>query len=97
MKLIIASLLFWGLNAFANAPSIRGFNLVDNDSIKFDSAATPTDPKTPEQIAVDHAKRLGANHVILNVRAIMKGGHGHEIIRHDCWHPSHIFCLWTQW
>ncbi|OFZ29051.1 MAG: hypothetical protein A2622_13240 [Bdellovibrionales bacterium RIFCSPHIGHO2_01_FULL_40_29] len=80
MKLIIASLLFWGLNAFANAPSIRGFNLVDNDSIKFDSAATPTDPKTPAQIAVDHAKRLGANHVILNVRAIMKGGHGNEII-----------------
>ncbi len=80
MKLFFAiAFLFSGL-VFADGPLVRGFNLVDNDLIKYDSAETETDPKTPAQIAVDHAKRLGANHIILNVRAIMKGGHGNEII-----------------
>ncbi len=80
MKLFFTATFLFCTCVFANAPLVRGFNLVDNDIIKYDSAETEASPKTSAQIAVDQAARLGANHVILNVRAMMKGGHGNEII-----------------
>ncbi len=58
--------------------TIRGFNLIENAPyVVFDASDTE---KTPAQLAVDKAKRLGANHVILNLKATMKGPRSSEII-----------------
>lgn len=78
MKLItfLFTLLF-SLSAQA-ADLVKGFNLTENDSFPYD--ASTEGAKTPAQEAVDHAKRLGANHIILNVRASMVGPFATEVV-----------------
>lgn len=61
-------------------PYIAGFNLTEDGGSFLYDAANPGQPKTQAQVAVDQAKRLGANHIILNVRATMKGPFSTEII-----------------
>lgn len=62
------------------APQIvKGFNLVEDDKLVFDATAAGQQ-KTPAQLAVDQAKLLGANHILLNVRATMPGPKSNEII-----------------
>lgn len=58
--------------------SVKGFNLSESDGFVYD-AATSGAP-TPAMIAVDEAKRLGSNHVILNVRGKMVGPESTEVI-----------------
>lgn len=77
-KLVISVLIFSApTSAFAKL--VAGFNLTETDGFLYD-AATGTAPKTLAQIAVDEAKRLGSNHIILNVRATMRGPFSTEII-----------------
>ncbi len=61
------------------ASYVAGFNLTESEGFLYD-ASVGTAPKTLAQQAVDQAKGLGANHVILNVRAIMKGPYSSEVI-----------------
>lgn len=69
------------LSAFAaDFATVKGFNLVENAPLLFDANADATAAKTPAQIAVDKAKALGANHIILNLKATMKGPRSSEII-----------------
>lgn len=75
---IIWLLLLLSADAFA-FETVRGFNLSESDEFFYD-ANVDGQPKTPAQLAVDEAKRLGANHVILNVRAIMRGPRSTEIV-----------------
>lgn len=58
---------------------VKGFNLSESEGYPYD-ASDGNGQKTPAQIAVDHAIRLGANHIILNVRAKMIGPFSMEII-----------------
>lgn len=70
------------LALFAALPSmaqIGGFNLTENTGFNYD-AAPAGQSKKPAQTAVDEIKRLGGKHVILNVRAIMKGPRSTEIV-----------------
>lgn len=80
MKKIVLSLiacLF--LASIAEARYTAGFNLTENDGYPYDAAVGDA-PKTLAQQAVDDAKRLGANHIILNVRAKMTGPYSNEVI-----------------
>ncbi|MCB9025525.1 MAG: hypothetical protein H6625_04340 [Bdellovibrionaceae bacterium] len=56
---------------------VRGFNLIESDSFLFDAQDKS---KSDAQIAVDEAKALGANHIILNVRATMTGPYSNELV-----------------
>lgn len=80
MKAIIGTLIAVILTSAAQAADvttmIKGFNLVENAPYLYD--ASPTE-KTHAQIAVDKAKALGANHIILNLKATMKGPRSSEI------------------
>ena len=58
--------------------TVKGFNLTETRDFKYD-AAEGGGGKTPAQLAVDQALRLGANHIILNVQAIMVGPYSSEI------------------
>lgn len=80
MKTILLS-LFTILISISNAHAkyIAGFNLSENDGYPYDASVGQA-PKTLAQQAVDHAKNLGANHIILNVRAKMTGPYSNEII-----------------
>jgi len=75
--LLLAS-FFFSLAASA-MDNVKGFNLSENDSYPYD-ASTDGAAKTPAQVAVDEAKRLGANHIILNVRATMVGPFSNEVL-----------------
>lgn len=78
MKYFILATLFVAQTALANSTNyIRGFNLVELGSFLFDANDTT---KTSAQIAVDKAKALGANHIILNLKATMYGPFSNEII-----------------
>lgn len=79
MKIFItlALLLFsFGAHAMEN---VKGFNLTEDGTHPYD-AAEGAAPKLPAQLAVDEAKRLGANHIILNVRATMVGPFATEVV-----------------
>lgn len=75
-SLLLAAVLWSGL---AEAKYVAGFNLTETEGFPYD-AATGSAPKTLAQKAVDEAKRLGSNHIILNVRATMSGPFSSEII-----------------
>lgn len=80
MKFLISLFLTLGLFAqSAFAKNVAGFNLTETDGFLYD-AAIGAAPKTLAQQAVDEAKRLGSNHIILNVRATMTGPFSTEVI-----------------
>lgn len=80
MKYMISLILtVFALSSVAQAKNVAGFNLTETDGFLYD-AAPATAPKTLAQKAVDEAKRLGSNHIILNVRATMTGPYSTEII-----------------
>ncbi|WP_374073449.1 hypothetical protein [Bdellovibrio bacteriovorus] len=78
-KFLIPVLVVFGVKGTAFASYVAGFNLTEAEGFLYDASA-PGAPKTMAQEAVDSAKRLGSNHIILNVRATMKGPYSSEII-----------------
>lgn len=78
-KFLIPILAVISVKGTALASYVAGFNLTETEGFMYDASA-PGAPKTMAQEAVDSAKRLGSNHIILNVRATMKGPHSSEII-----------------
>ncbi|WP_413560866.1 glycoside hydrolase family 113 [Bdellovibrio sp. HCB209] len=78
-KLVLGFLLLFSVQSFAAGKYVSGFNLTESDGFLYDAAAAGQ-PKTLAQQAVDEAKRLGSNHIILNVRATMKGPYSSEIV-----------------
>lgn len=77
---IILPLVMLSAPAWANSLGyVGGFNLTEDGDFMYD-AAPAGQPETPAQQAVDKAKALGANHIILNVRATMTGPYSSEII-----------------
>lgn len=61
------------------AKPIGGFNLTeDGDSFVYDASTDASQP-TQAQLRVLDAKRLGATHIVLNVRATMRGGTVNEL------------------
>lgn len=78
IKLILAALISIFSADLATASYVAGFNLTESDGFMYD-AGTGNSPKTLAQEAVDNAKALGANHIILNVRATMKGPYSSEV------------------
>ncbi len=80
MKILITAFLaIFTFGSLASASYVAGFNLTETDGFLYDAAAANA-PKTLAQQAVDEAKRLGSNHIILNVRATMTGPFSSEII-----------------
>ncbi len=77
--LILLSLLCIPTNPAEAMNMVRGFNLTESQHFPYDAASDGIE-KTPAQVAVDQALRLGANHIILNVRATMVGPYSTEII-----------------
>lgn len=71
MKTYLMLILLW-LPMSSFAQNVKGFNLTEDGSLEF-TANGPGEEKTAAQIAVDQAKYLGANHLVLNVRAKMVG------------------------
>jgi hypothetical protein len=78
-KNTILALLLALLPLTAGAENVKGFNFTESDSFQYD-AASGGGAKLPAQIAVDQAKRLGANHIILNILAKMVGPYSTEIV-----------------
>ena len=80
MKKILFLAAAWALGwqVHAQTQHVSAFNLTENGVHIYDAAA-PGQPKTPAQLAVDEAKRLGSNHVVLNVRATMTGPYSNEV------------------
>lgn len=79
MKLILLAALLLALPVAAPAmETVKGFNFTESSNFIYD--ASPSGGKLPAQQAVDHAKRLGANHIILNVLAKMTGPYSTEIV-----------------
>ena len=66
------------LTPFFTEAQLGGFNLTERTGFVFD--ANPQGDKTDAQRAVDEIKRLGGEHVLLNVTATMVTGRGNEII-----------------
>lgn len=76
--IVCITMSLFSLHTKANSQSyIRGFNLVESAGYLFDANDTT---KTAAQNSVDKAKFLGANHIILNLKATMTGPHSNEII-----------------
>lgn len=67
-----------GVSAQNSAKSVKGFNLSESDGFVYD--AVTSGAATPAMIAVDEAKRLGSNHIILNVRGKMVGPESTEVV-----------------
>lgn len=64
----------------ANAKvAIKGFHLTEDGTLEYD-ASPAGQKKTAAQNAVDQIKALGANHIVLNVRAKMEGPRSVDII-----------------
>lgn len=78
MKQILILILLFPLWS-ANANQVKGFNLTEDGTLEF-SANADSEPKTEAQVAVDNAKALGANHIVLNVRAKMEGPRSVDLI-----------------
>ncbi len=75
----ISKFIFLLFAPFASSTEIiKGFNLVEGGGFIFDASINGRD-KTPAQLAIDQAQRLGANHIILNVQASMKGPRANEV------------------
>ncbi|WP_347357701.1 hypothetical protein [Bdellovibrio sp.] len=80
MKFVISALLsILAFSSIASASYVAGFNLTETDGFLYDAAPAGA-AKTLAQKAVDEAKALGANHIILNVRATMTGPFSTEVI-----------------
>jgi hypothetical protein len=79
MRLLFFSVvLLFALSSWSQT-NVAGFNLTENGRFLFD--ANPEGAmKTPAQLAVDSAKALGTNHIIINVRATMSGPYSSEVI-----------------
>ena len=78
-SVVLWSLLVAATGFAANgAGSVKGFNLSESDGFVYD--AVTTGQPTPAMVAVDDAKRLGSNHIILNVRGKMVGPESTEVI-----------------
>lgn len=65
--------------SFSQEKIIAGFNLTENGGDLIYDAALPGKELTEAQKVILRAKELGANHIILNVRALMTGGTSNEI------------------
>lgn len=69
-----------GLSASADASlMVKGFNLSESDGFVYD-ASESAQAETPAMRAVLQAKRLGANHIVLNVRGMMRGPFSTEVV-----------------
>lgn len=85
MKTTLLRLLVGGALALlpqvgvAAPPDVKGFNLSESDGFVYDAAA-PGQPETPAMMAVREAKRLGSNHIVLNVRGLMRGPYSTEVV-----------------
>jgi sugar phosphate isomerase/epimerase len=77
-KLVLTAILLLTAQSAQADALVKGFNLTEAENFPYDAAADGQ-PKTPAQDAVDQAFRLGSNHIILNVRATMKGPFANEI------------------
>lgn len=77
-KILCTLGLLFAVGVQAQQAYVAGFNLSESTGFVYDAAA-PGQPKTLAQNAVDKAKSLGANHIILNVRATMVGPYSSEI------------------
>lgn len=71
MKILILLLLI-SSHSFAKGFQVKGFHLTEDGTFEYDASAAGA-PKTAAQLAVDQIKTLGANHIVLNVRAKMVG------------------------
>lgn len=69
--------VFFSVNA--HGQTYKGFNLTENGEYSFKANPSGTE-KSKAQIAVDRAVALGANHLIINVRAKMVGPTSSEIV-----------------
>lgn len=70
--------IFWaGQLVEARGILVRGFNLIEEGEFVYDFDAGKV---LPAQTAVDQAKRLGANHIILNFKALMRGPYSNEVV-----------------
>ncbi len=78
-KFLIFLFLF-SLQAHAQMKQISGFNLTENGGTFVYDASADNNTLTEAQNRVLQARQLGANHIILNVRAKMIGGRSSEII-----------------
>lgn len=78
--LAATALLTIGFAGQANSAEekVKGFNLSESDGFVYDAVTTGN--ATPAMVAVDEAKRLGSNHVILNVRGKMVGPMSTEVV-----------------
>ena len=81
----LKSLLIFGLTvcsmslSFQAEAKVKGFNLSESDGFFYEASAAGQAP-TDAMKAVDHAKRLGSNHIILNVRGKMVGPYSTEVV-----------------
>lgn len=66
--------------AYAKPQFISGFNLTENGGNFIYDASADSSSVTEAQKRILQAKSLGANHIILNVRAKMIGGKSNEVI-----------------
>jgi len=73
---VFAMILMLGESAEAR---VKGFNLSESEGYVYDASA-PGQAATDAMRAVDEAKRLGSNHVILNVRGKMVGPYSNEVV-----------------
>jgi hypothetical protein len=79
MKRTYFALVALALSPLAEAAPIGGFNLTENGGAFIYDASPDPAQITEAQKRVLEAKGLGARHIILNVRATMKGGRSNEI------------------
>ncbi len=73
---LLTSILSSG--AIAANPPVKGFNIIEAPPFLYDADETLQN-KTAAQNAVDKAKALGSNHIIINLKGVMKGPHVNEI------------------
>ncbi len=78
MKKLLLIILLVSIKAFSNVTeNIKGFNIVELNPYMLDANTDGT--KSAAQVAVDKAKVLGANHIIINLKGIMSGPRSNEI------------------
>ena len=78
-KIFLIAFLF-SSQLHAQLKQISGFNLTENGGTFVYDASTDANAPTEAQKRVIQARQLGANHIILNVRAKMVGGKSNEVI-----------------
>ena len=78
--LFVALLMGIFSTAFAqDFPFLKGFNITEDGDYPLAVSANPSKPSAA-QVAVLEAKRLGANHIVINPRALMVGPFSNELI-----------------